>query len=255
MIRGKFKPSDISCRNESCNTNCRSSVGISKRIICFYLAICHAQGSVTGYSDALIHSIVIVLTTVAAGSPPRGTTCSSFTSVSLEPPIVSVALRSPSQTITLLNQSRSFAIHFLSHRMLAHSIAFSNPKSQSDFSPFKCSLIQTEHGALPILKGCLAVLMCSTERQISVGDHDVFFGNVKSVIKEPEGDLNEPLLYYKSSYRSVGDEIFMEAFESGALSPWTHREHIRMAWNYIRQVQGSYSLALPMIRCVVFTKG
>ena len=39
------------------------------------------------------------------------------------------------------------------------------------------------------------------------------------------------------SFRSVGDETFIQAFEDTSLpfEDWTHEAHIRMAWNYIRE--------------------
>lgn len=38
------------------------------------------------------------------------------------------------------------------------------------------------------------------------------------------------------SFRTVGDEMFMEAFENRTLpfEQWTHKAHLRMAWNYIK---------------------
>ena len=79
---------------------------------------------------------------------------------------------------------------------------------------------------------------------------------MEQVLRESEGGKDshpdepdpKPLLYYKSSYRSIGDQLFMEAFESGELEPWTHTEHLRMAWTYLRESGGSKDLALPLIR-------
>lgn len=87
----------------------------------------------------------------------------------------------------------------------------------------------------------------------------MFYGCVEQVLRESEGgdicspDETEPkpLLYYKSSYRSIGDQLFMEAFESGELEFWTHTEHLRMAWTYLRD-SGSKELALPLIRYSAF---
>ena len=51
------------------------------------------------------------------------------------------------------------------------------------------------------------------------------------------------------SYRSVGDETFMKAFEDTTLlfEDWTHEAHLRMSWNYIKKY-GSAEAATPIIR-------
>ena len=42
---------------------------------------------------------------------------------------------------------------------------------------------------------------------------------------------------FARSFRTIGDEIFMQAFESTSMpfELWTHEAHLRMAWNYITQ--------------------
>ena len=44
-------------------------------------------------------------------------------------------------------------------------------------------------------------------------------------------------LYTFRSFRSVGDEIFIQSFEEATLpfENWTHEAHLRMAWTYIRE--------------------
>ena len=39
------------------------------------------------------------------------------------------------------------------------------------------------------------------------------------------------------SFRSVGDQLFLQAFESATLpfEDWNHEAHLRMAWNYIKE--------------------
>ena len=56
------------------------------------------------------------------------------------------------------------------------------------------------------------------------------------------------LLFYHRSFRSVGDEIFIQAFEDATLpfEDWTHEAHLRMAWNYITE-HGKEG-AIPHIR-------
>lgn len=87
---------------------------------------------------------------------------------------------------------------------------------------------------VPILQGCLGTLVCNVQHVLSMGDHDVCFGNVERVVGSL-GSSNgriDPLLYYQSAYRSIGDEVFIDAFRHQRLSfrDWTHRAHLRFGW-------------------------
>ncbi|KAL2916862.1 hypothetical protein HK105_203641 [Polyrhizophydium stewartii] len=195
----------------------------------------------------------VVVVTVATPDEARGMTCSSFTSVSLSPPIVSFAVRYPSSTSQLLSSSSLFAVHLLARQQVAHSVAFSSPKTQADFTRFSHHLDESGTG-LPILHGSLGVLICRPESRVQAGDHEVWYGRVERMVHglgSTRGDPKmEPLLYYESSYRSIGDEVFLDAFERGTLSfsEWTHRAHVRMAWLYITEAKGDLDEAVPRVK-------
>ncbi|KAI9099276.1 flavin reductase like domain-containing protein [Phlyctochytrium arcticum] len=200
--------------------------------------------------------VVVTLTTNETESNHLGTTCSSFTSVSLDPPVVSFCIRHPSRTSTVLQQKTSshFAIHILSRHQTQQSLAYSSPQTQHIFDTYPHH-IDTDT-KLPILHNCLGVLICKPVQSVQVGDHEVWFGEVSSIVHGVGSTKNggkdmEPLVYYESSYRSVGDEVFMEQLEKGALSfdEWTHRAHLRMAWNYLRE--GSLEAAYPRVKRTV----
>ncbi|KAJ3326301.1 hypothetical protein HDV06_000177 [Boothiomyces sp. JEL0866] len=154
-----------------------------------------------------------------------------------------------------MKASPKFAVHILSSKQISHSIAFSSPKTQSDFAKFP-HYIDNLHNELPILQGCLSVLICKPFKTDSVGDHDVWYGEIVDIqadgikmiqgVKEPL----KPLLYFDSKYRSIGDEVFIEAFENSKLDfqDWTHRAHVRMAWIYIRDKSYSQEESFEMIK-------
>lgn len=56
------------------------------------------------------------------------------------------------------------------------------------------------------------------------------------------------MLFFCRSFRSIGDEAFIQAFEDTTLpfEDWTHEAHMRMAWNYIRE-KGKTE-AIPIIK-------
>ena len=184
----------------------------------------------------------VVVVTAANGQEARGMTCSSFTSISLSPPIISFAIRTPSAMGNLLNFSQRFAVHILSDQQISQSIAFSSPKTQMDIEKFPHFNHAIGEKTIPVLQNCLSVLICKSEISLVVGDHQVYYGEVEQVIqddiaKQPDGHYAalKPLLYYQQQYRSIGDEAFIKSFEerSLAFSEWTHRAHLRMAWIYL----------------------
>ncbi|KAJ3274918.1 hypothetical protein HDV01_001782 [Terramyces sp. JEL0728] len=116
--------------------------------------------------------------------------------------------------------------------------------------------MDTFNNDLPILQGCVSVLICKPFKKDIVGDHDVWYGEIVDIradgIKIIQGEKEplKPLLYFDSNYRSVGDEVFIEAFENSKLEfqDWTHRAHVRMAWIYIRDDSYSQEESFAMIK-------
>lgn len=179
----------------------------------------------------------VIVVTCNAGKSIKGITCSSYNSISLNPPIISFALKLPSSTREMLIGSSKYAVHILSSQQTKQSMNFASPKTQGDFSGFPFYL---DSNGLPILQGCLSVLECSLDQRQIVGDHEVWYSKVLQVTdgyqKSEKGfEALKPLLYYDSSYRSIGDQVFIQAFENVSLSfdEWTHRAHLRMAWIYL----------------------
>ncbi|XP_064607352.1 uncharacterized protein LOC135471863 isoform X2 [Liolophura sinensis] len=164
----------------------------------------------------------------------RGVTCASFTSVSLDPPVVSFCVNRTSRFHNILQKSKHFAINVLSCDQVQYGVHFSKPaledKNQFESVPFEEGL-----EGVPVISGCSAVLECQAHAVHSVGDHQVWYGTVLRVLLHEHAQ--QSLLYFTSSYRSVGDEIFLKAFEDATLpfEEWTHEAHLRMAWNYITQ--------------------
>ncbi|XP_006818239.1 uncharacterized protein LOC102803195 [Saccoglossus kowalevskii] len=179
-----------------------------------------------------VPSPVIVLTT-SNDTAKRGMTCSSFTSVSFKPPIISVCVHDPSPMHELLLKTQKFAINILAKDQAHFGSRFSKPFSENTDQFHKIPCNSSSMG-LPILKGVAGVLECKAHHVHAVGDHHVWYGEV---VEASEELTDEPLLYWERSYRSVGDEIFMKAFEETTLlfDDWDHAAHLRMAWNYIKQ--------------------
>ncbi|RUS91311.1 hypothetical protein EGW08_000925 [Elysia chlorotica] len=164
----------------------------------------------------------------------RGVTCSTFSSVSFHPPIISLCLNQGSRMHNLLKSTKRFAVHILAQDQVRHGIHFSKPAKDDQCQFENIPHVQGEEG-LPIILGSLACLLCDSHSYHGVGDHTVWYGTVTGVSMSET--LQEPLIYFTRKFRSVGDEIFLKAFEDATLpfEDWTHQAHLRMAWNYIKE--------------------
>ncbi|XP_052766264.1 uncharacterized protein LOC128207409 [Mya arenaria] len=174
----------------------------------------------------------------------KGMTCTSFTSVSFTPPIVSICLKIPSKFHDLIVKTRHFAVHTLARHQVSYGMTF----AQS--IPNVCQFDKVPHykskKGIPVILGCSGVMECEADSAHQIGDHNVWYGNVYEA--HIDDNVAHPMLYQCRTFRSVGDEIFIQSFEDATLpfEDWTHEAHLRMAWNYIRDY--GRDQALPLIR-------
>lgn len=139
----------------------------------------------------------VTIVTTATPARAHGMTVSAFTSVSLDPPLVSVCADKASITNGLLQESGSFAVHVLA----AGQADLSNHFAVKETEEARFEGIDYRTGALgaPIIDGCLAVLECTVAAAHDAGDHVVYLGRVE-VVTHGEG---EPLLYFAGRYRTL----------------------------------------------------
>src|SRR5271170_4432940 len=103
-----------------------------------------------------------------------GLTVSSFTSVSLDPPLVLFCVHRQSRVLPEFRKCQRFGINVLSADQLELSTRFASRETQN----FHCLNDQPGSVCVPILPGALAVLECKLENVISCGDHDILVGEV-----------------------------------------------------------------------------
>ena len=126
-----------------------------------------------------------------------GVTASSFTSVSLDPPLVLFCLGGDSTSYGVFERADGFVVHILAAGQEHLSILFAS-KSPDKFEQVD---YRAGKGGAPILSGCLAVLECSARRKISAGDHLILVGEVQSA---HSGEA-APLWYYRGEYRRLAE--------------------------------------------------
>ena len=138
---------------------------------------------------------VAVATVRAANGTPHGLTVSSFTPVSIDPPLILICIDFRCTAIEHFRTAPFFAISILTEVQRELSVAFA-AKPEGRFEGIEWTAGET--GA-PLLAGGVATLECSLDHVRDVGDHALIFGRVV------HGSVHggQPLLYFDRSYRAV----------------------------------------------------
>lgn len=139
---------------------------------------------------------ICVVTANSAETGPMGMTINSFSSVSLEPPLVMWSLQNNSECFGLFTQARQFAINILADDQLEHSMRYAR-KSEHALLPDHFRI--GSNGA-PVLRGALASFECDLWRSYEGGDHVLLVGRVKTLHNRPTG---KPLLFFGGAYRQL----------------------------------------------------
>ncbi|MCM8558258.1 flavin reductase family protein [Sphingomicrobium sediminis] len=139
---------------------------------------------------------VTVVTCRDGEDVPHGLTVNSFTSVSLDPPLLLVCLAKPTTSAKPLVEAEHFAINVLQTEQRPASITFAT-RGNDRFGETQWE--EGEHGA-PLLTGSLAMFECDRHAVHDGGDHWILIGEVKRARFEKGPD---PLLYYQGRYRRL----------------------------------------------------
>ncbi len=136
---------------------------------------------------------VVAVTGVDSGGRPLGLTVTSFTSVSLAPPLVSFCVARTSRTWPKIHRSDGVCINILSDQQqdLSASLARSG---EGKFGGIGWSMSAK---GLPLLNGALSWLECQISAEHPAGDHNIV---VTQVQRLAASDLSGPLLRYRGSY-------------------------------------------------------
>ena len=135
---------------------------------------------------------VTIITTRQNDGTPRGFTANSFTSVSLDPPLLLVCLSKKALSHQIFTQTDYFAINVLNKSQKSVSSLFST-QSEKKFLSDEWDLGVE---GVPLLRGCLSNFVCAREKSVDAGDHTILIGRVVD-FSTAEGD---PLLYFKGEY-------------------------------------------------------
>lgn len=142
---------------------------------------------------------VCVVTTLGDDRVPVGMTINSFSSVSLDPPLVlwSIGLNAPSRSA--FQDHGCFAINIMGAGAKDLTMQFARP-SEDKFAGVAWA---AGHNGVPVLADAMTTLECHVEDRIITGDHEIFIGRVVN-ISHGEG---EPLLFHRGRFATIGADL------------------------------------------------
>jgi flavin reductase (DIM6/NTAB) family NADH-FMN oxidoreductase RutF len=135
---------------------------------------------------------VTVVTTTYEGRYV-GLTVNSFTSVSLEPPLVLWCLRRDSSSQPAFTTARYFAVNVLAADQRDLAVRFAGAGER-----FRGTTVRPTAYGLPLLSGAVATLVCRREPVVPAGDHVVLIGHVLDHTRRP----GPTLLFHDGRYHA-----------------------------------------------------
>ena len=140
---------------------------------------------------------VTIVTTLDHDDSKIGITVNSFSSLSLEPPLVLFCVDSKINSFLAFENCPHFNINVLREDQMDLSNTFA--RSSED----KWDEVQHTFGenGCPVFGGSAAILECDKHAMYEGGDHLIIIGEVKKMTYE-QGECR-PLLYFKGSYANI----------------------------------------------------
>lgn len=142
---------------------------------------------------------VTVITTLEADGTPRGMTANSFTSVSLDPPLLLVCVAKSASSYAAFIAADCFAVNILHEGQVDVSATFASK------APDKFLSVNHDraHTGAPVLTDSLTWFDCSLHNAVDAGDHVILIGRVRAFGTSPTA----PLGFCRGRYASVKDPL------------------------------------------------
>jgi flavin reductase (DIM6/NTAB) family NADH-FMN oxidoreductase RutF len=133
---------------------------------------------------------------LAADGVPAGMVVSSFTSVSLEPPLVMICVQNSSTTWPVLRQAPRLGVSVLAadQDQAARKLATRGVDRFADLA------WSTTPQGVVLLQGAAAWLDCEVEQELPAGDHAVVLLRVLNLVGDPD---HPPLVFHASRFRGL----------------------------------------------------
>jgi flavin reductase (DIM6/NTAB) family NADH-FMN oxidoreductase RutF len=128
----------------------------------------------------------------------HGMTANSFTSVSLDPPLLLLCFQHGSRTVDAVEHRHEFIVNVLDHTQAWLSHRFAR-RTDEPFSNVRYRL--DDHG-LPVLSGGVGHFACEVDSTHVAGDHVIVIG----AIRRAELLERRPLVFYRGRYRHLTED-------------------------------------------------
>ncbi|MGY1652263.1 flavin reductase family protein [Geodermatophilus sp. SYSU D01119] len=135
----------------------------------------------------------VTVVTAHTGEEPIGFTCQSFSSLSLDPPLVALAPARTSTTWPRLRELGRFCVNVLAEDQSGLSAAF----ARSGTDKFAGVAWRPSRQGSPVLDGVVAWIDCSLWAEYDGGDHTIVAARVLDLGADPG---RRPLLFHRGSY-------------------------------------------------------
>lgn len=134
----------------------------------------------------------VTVVTTQCGRRKVGVTVNSFTSLSLDPPLVMWSISRASRSFSIFQDTTHFGVNVLTADQVRLSQHFSGPSNDKFLD---CEWCVEEDGS-PMLKGVAAFFQCRMEARHQAGDHAILIGRVQRYAHFDE----EPLVFARGRY-------------------------------------------------------
>jgi flavin reductase (DIM6/NTAB) family NADH-FMN oxidoreductase RutF len=141
----------------------------------------------------------VAIVTAAYDGEQHGMTVSSFTSISLDPPLIMVSLQTSSRTHEMVSRGGAFGVTILAagQEGLSERFADRPPGRNHGLDGLETETFVT---GTPLIRGGLACLDCRVSQTVRVGMNTLFIGEVVAVRGD---DHDTPLIYHDRAYRRL----------------------------------------------------
>lgn len=175
------------------------------------------------FRDVLGHfpTGVVLVTGIAEDGKPVGMILGSFTSVSLDPPIVAFLPARESSTFKRLQTVSQFCVNVLAADQTEVCRAFSRKDVNDKFAGFAW---RPSASGAPILDGVVASIDCTLDRVLEAGDHFIVLGNVDDLrVHNP----TMPLLFFQGGYGRFTTHSLVTNSDAGLIEVARRAEQAR----------------------------
>lgn len=160
----------------------------------------------------------VAVVTYNSEDGPRGATINSFTSVSMEPPLVLASFARSTNAARLL-ENRPFVVNVLASNQLDVALQFAGKPREGLEVPWSPT------ATVPRLRGGVAWLECRPWATYDGGDHLLFVGEVV----RHDSRRGDPLLFHRGQFRMVGVGVYdlprVVQLDGRPVAPWVGHAH------------------------------